>query len=102
MHHFLVRQARGPAWDPARGRREQDGWKEHATFVDGLAEAGTLLLAGPLGEVDGLDVALVVLASSAEAAGELFVPDPWNETILQTVSVEPWTVWVGADRLSAD
>jgi uncharacterized protein YciI len=101
MHHFLVRQARGPAWDPARGRREQDGWKEHATFVDGLAEAGTLLLAGPLGEVDGLDVALVVLASSAEAAGELFVPDPWNETILRTVSVEPWTVWVGADRLSA-
>jgi uncharacterized protein YciI len=102
MPHFLVKQSRGPVWDPARGRRQQDGWNEHAAFVDCLAEAGTLLLAGPLGEVDGLDVILVVLAPSEDHARALFVPDPWNETVLRTVSVEPWAVWVGAERLSTD
>jgi hypothetical protein len=30
----------------------------------------------------------------------LLAPDPWNETVLTTAAVEPWTVWAGAERLA--
>ena len=99
---FLVRQARGPAWDPARSRREQDGWDRHADFVDRLAAEGRILLAGPIGDVDGEHVVLIVRAASTEEARELFAGDPWLGSILRIESIEPWTVWVGADRLALD
>ncbi len=98
---FLMRQTRGPAWDPGVGRREQSGWKEHAAFVDRLTERDRILLAGPVGEVDGLDVVIVVRAASEAEARRIFEPDPWLGTILEIASVEPWTVWAGAERFAA-
>jgi hypothetical protein len=38
--NFLVRQARGPAWDRARRRREQAGWEEHAEMMVGAERRG--------------------------------------------------------------
>jgi hypothetical protein len=32
--------------------REQDCWDEHATFMDALADEGSVILGGPLGEGD--------------------------------------------------
>jgi hypothetical protein len=52
--YFLVRQARGPVWDPSRGRREQRGWSDHVAFIDRLSEDGKILLGGPsLGTYEG-------------------------------------------------
>jgi uncharacterized protein len=45
--------------------REQDGWDEHARFMDALVAEGFILLGGPL-EGDH-DVLHVVEASSHEA-----------------------------------
>ena len=99
--YFLVRQGRGPAWDPSRGRREQPGWDQHVAFIDRLSEDGTIALGGPIGDVDGQHVMLVVRAVSEDEAHSMFVDDPWMGGVLRIESVEPWTLWIGADRLPA-
>jgi uncharacterized protein len=92
--HFLVRQARGPEWDPSRGRREQRGWDEHAAFIDRLAEEGRVVLGGPVGEIDGQHAMLLVRARDEPAARGMFAGDPWLGRILRIESVEPWTLWI--------
>ncbi len=62
MAFFVLTMVNGPRYDPARARREQDGWDEHAAFMDGLTDAGFAVLGGPIG--DGNQVMVVV-----EAAG---------------------------------
>jgi uncharacterized protein YciI len=99
--YFLVRQARGPAWDPTRGRREQAGWKQHVAFIDRLTGDGKLPLGGPIGDIDGQHVVLVVHAASEDEARGMFADDPWMDSILRIESVESWTLWIGADSLSA-
>ena len=92
--YYLVRQARGPAWDHSRLRREQAGWEEHAAFMDALAEEGVLLLGGPVGEGDGDDALLVVKLDSEAAIRARLAADPWMNEVLTIKSVEPWTVWL--------
>ena len=50
MAFFLLQMAHGPAWDEARGIREQDGWDEHARFMDALVDDGFVVAGGPVGE----------------------------------------------------
>ena len=97
--YFLVRQARGPAWDPSRGHREQFGWDQHAAFIDRLSEDGTIPLGGPVGDIDGQDAVLVVHAANKDEARTIFTDDPWMDSILRIESLEPWTLWIGADSL---
>jgi uncharacterized protein YciI len=92
--YFLVRQKRGPDWDHSRGRREQDGWDEHATFMDALVDEGVIVLGGPVGDVNGDETLLVVAVESEEAIRGRLAPDPWAGSLLTVVSVEPWTVWL--------
>jgi uncharacterized protein YciI len=99
--YFLVRQARGPAWDSSRGRREQAGWEQHVGFIDRLSEDGTIPLGGPVGDIDGQDVVLVIRAANEDEARAMFVDDPWMDSILRIDSIEPWTLWIGADSLPA-
>jgi uncharacterized protein len=94
--YYVVMVARGPAWDPSRRRREQAGWDEHAAFMDALAEEGFVVLGGPLGEVDGENVLLVVDAASEGALRARLAADPWAGTILTIASVKPWSVWLRA------
>ncbi len=98
--YFLIREARGPAWDPARGRREQDGWDEHAAFVDALVEEGVLVLGGPLGEVDGEYAVVVARAESEDEVRRRLADDPWLGTVLRIESIEPWTLWIRAPSFS--
>jgi uncharacterized protein YciI len=94
--YYLVRRARGPAWDHSRPRREQDGWDEHAAFMDELVDEGVIVLGGPVGEGDGEDALLVVDLESDAAVRARLADDPWGEDMLRTASVEPWTVFLGA------
>jgi uncharacterized protein YciI len=96
--YFLVERAKGSAWDHSRLRREQDGWAEHAAFMDALSEQGFVVLAGPIGEGDG-DNALLVVDSPDEAAIRArLAEDPWGEDMLATESIRPWSVLLGADQ----
>src|SRR6476620_3305919 len=65
---FAVRLEHGGPWDWSTGLREQDGWDEHARFMDSLVDDGFILLGGPL-EGDR-DVLHVVEAPSGQAVRE--------------------------------
>ena len=91
---FLVMRVRGPDWDPTRERREQEGWDEHAAFMDSLAEAGRIVLGGPAGDGDG-DEVLVVDAPDEDAV--LRAPRrrsvDGNDPRRAARSI-PWTIWL--------
>jgi hypothetical protein len=88
MHAVLIEHAAG--WDDARGLREQDGWDEHAAFMDALVDDGFVVLGGPLG--DGSRVLLAVLAEDEDAIRARFAADPWHPAWLRIASIEPWTI----------
>src|SRR5262245_9096888 len=93
---FAVIRVRGPAWQADRVMHEQPAWREHAAFMNGLAESRFIVLGGPLG--DGQRVLLIVEAGSAAAARRVFAQDPWETlSLLRTDSVEPWTVLLDRD-----
>ena len=94
--YYLVERARGPAWDHSSLRREQDGWDEHAAFMDELAERGVIVLGGPIGERDGDNALLVIDLESEEAVRACLADDPWPESMLTIESVKPWSVWLRA------
>lgn len=74
---FIVENAKGPAYDRSRSRREQDGWDEHAAFMDRLVAEGVVVLGGPVGDVDaGESTLLVVRAEDERAVRAAFAPDP--------------------------
>jgi uncharacterized protein YciI len=95
--YFLVEQARGPAWDHSKPRREQAGWDAHAAFVDALAEEGVVVLGGPIGAGDGENALLVVDAGSEAEIRARLAEDPWADGMLTIESVRPWSVWIRAD-----
>jgi uncharacterized protein YciI len=88
---FAVRLERGGAWDWARDLRQQDGWDEHARFMDQLVQDGFIVLGGPLaGEREVLHA---VHAPSEDAVRERLARDNWAENgMLTVVSIEPWTI----------
>jgi uncharacterized protein YciI len=98
--YFLVKHVPGPAWNHARRRREQAGWDEHAAFMDALTAEGVIVLGGPVGAGDG-DYALLVMAAEDETAlRRRLAADPWADSVVTVESVEPWAVWLGAERLT--
>jgi uncharacterized protein YciI len=95
--YYLVENATGPEWDPARGRREQAGWDEHAAFMDGLVEEGVIVLGGPTGEGETDNTLLVADVASEDEIRSRLAEDPWADTILEIASVRPWSVWLRAE-----
>lgn len=89
MFHVVVTRT-GPNWQPERPLEEQTGWADHASFMDGLVEAGFIVLGGPL--ADERRVVHAVEAESEAAVRETLARDPWSETHLQVASVEQWTI----------
>ena len=88
---FAVRQIRGGPWDWSRDLREQDGFHDHAHFMDALVESGFVVLGGPL-EGDR-EVLLVVAADSADELRARFDTDPWIANGMLTLGrVERWTI----------
>jgi uncharacterized protein len=71
--------------------REQEGWDEHARFMDALVDEGFILLGGPL--AGDRDVLHIIEAGSPEAVHARLAEDNWTQDgKLETVSVERWTI----------
>jgi uncharacterized protein YciI len=96
---YLVERGKGPRWDHSRARREQDGWEEHAAFMDRLAEEGFVVLGGPIGEGDGDNTLLIVNAVDEATVRARLAEDPWPAELLTIESIRPWSVWLRAHRL---
>ena len=95
--YYLVERAIGPEWDPARRRREQAGWDEHAAFMDALVEEGVIVLGGPTGEGECDNALLVVDVDSEDEIRARLAEDPWADTMLTIAGVRPWSVWLRAE-----
>jgi uncharacterized protein YciI len=96
----LTRQA-GPGW-AAGGIYDQPALNAHAAFMNGLADEGFLLFAGPLAgsEQGRVRVLLIVEAEDATEINTRFAADPWVRSgQLVTSSIEPWLILVSAQRL---
>jgi hypothetical protein len=94
---YVVTRVRGPVWDASRPMREQDGWAEHARFMDDLAVSGFVVLGGPLGE--GERTLLVIEAPDETAIRSRLDADPWTDAgLLAVESVEPWTILLEGGR----
>ncbi|HXD58040.1 MAG TPA: YciI family protein [Thermoleophilaceae bacterium] len=94
--YFLVELACGPGWDRTRGRREQDGWDDHAAFMDALAEDGFIVMGGPTGTGEADNTFHVVDAPDEAAIRQRLAEDPWANDLLIVHSIRPWTVWLRA------
>jgi uncharacterized protein YciI len=96
VSYYAVTRSKGSEWDHSRPRREQNGWDEHAAFMDALAQEGFVVLGGPLGEGDGDDALLIIEAEDEEAIRARLAEDPWPAEMLTTTSVRPWSVLLRA------
>jgi uncharacterized protein YciI len=86
----VILERSGPRWDPRTPLREQWQWDEHAAFMDGLVEAGFIILGGPLG--DEVRTAHVVEAESEDEIRATLARDPWSGTVLEVASIDRWTL----------
>jgi uncharacterized protein YciI len=94
---FLVLLHRsGPEWDASRPLEEQSDWPAHASFMDGLVDAGFVVLGGPLG--DEHRVVHVVEAESEDAIRATLADDPWSESHLVIDTIDPWTLRLDGRR----
>ena len=104
MSLFAVTREAGPGWTVGKGAFEQSGVNDHAAFMNNLANEGIVLLAGPLAgsEQDRIRVLLIADAGSEADVHRRLADDPWQRAQrLVTTNVEPWNLFVGAERLSA-
>jgi hypothetical protein len=93
---FVVLRRAGPAWDPSLPVEQQSGWDEHAAFMDGLVDAGFVVLGGPL--ADERRVVLAVEADSEASVRSTLARDPWSGTHLVVDSVDAWTIRLDGRR----
>ncbi len=90
MPFFAVRLEHTGPWNFAKGLREQEGWDEHAAFMDDLVEQGFIVLGGPLSEREILHA---IRADSEQAVRDRLAQDNWAANGMLTItSIEPWTV----------
>jgi uncharacterized protein YciI len=87
---LVVLRRSGPQWDASRPLEEQFGFPAHASFVDGLVDAGFLVLGGPL--ADEHRVVYAVEAQSEEAVRATLARDPWDRTHLRVDTIERWSI----------
>jgi uncharacterized protein YciI len=91
--NFAVILIHGPGWDATRPIREQDGWDEHAAFMDGLVDDGFLIVGGPLGAGDRT-MHLVEADDEFHVRARL-AQDPWAAAgLLRVGAIEPWALWL--------
>lgn len=88
---WVVRNVRGGSYDFEREMREQEQWKEHASFMNRLVDDGVVLLGGPL--EGGFETLLLCSATTEDALKRRLAEDPWMRSgMLTTRSVERMTV----------
>ncbi len=96
MANFAVRLVHGPGWDASRPIRSQDGWDEHAAFMDGLVDDGFMILGGPVGDGDPPGRPCMRSRRRTKTrSGARLAQDPWARAgLLRVGSIEPWALWL--------
>ncbi len=92
MEHFVLRLERGGPWDWDRDMREQEGWDEHARFMDDLVDL-RLRSSSAARSKTAARRCTSSRRTSEEAVRERLATDPWAAIgMLRPVSIERWTI----------
>ena len=87
---FLLTHTPGSGWVEGKSRTEQEDWRAHADFMNGLAACGFVLLGGPIDEQEAL---LVIDADSVEEINRVLERDPWHiSNVLRVKDLREWTI----------
>ena len=103
MSYYAVIRDAGPRWVDG-GIAAQPDMADHTAFMNGLADEGLVVVAGPLAgtETGRLRVLLVMDATTEGEIRHRLADDPWaRDERLAIARAEPWNIIVGADRLLA-
>jgi uncharacterized protein YciI len=103
MSYYAVIREAGPAWTGG-GITAQQAVSDHTAFMNALTDQGFILFGGPLAgsEHGRVPVLLIVSADSEAEIHRRLADDPWTSTQqLQITSIEPWDIFVGAQRLTS-
>jgi uncharacterized protein YciI len=101
MSYFAVIREAGPRWTDG-GIAGQPAVNDHAGFMNALASDGFILFAGPLAATESgrLRALLIVDAETEDEIRRRLADDPWvHMDRLVIMSIEPWNLIVGAERL---
>ena len=100
MPYFIVIRERSSGWNWSVPMRRQAEWEPHAAFLEALVADRFIVAGGPLGDEDtAARVMLVVNAPERDAVETCMAADPWTPMhLLNTVSIETWTVLLGGFR----
>ena len=99
MSLFVVHREAGTAWTEGKGAFDQPGVSEHAAFMNGLADDGLIVAAGPLAGTESGRIRVLLIADADQEAEivQRLADDPWERAgRITTTSIEPWTLLVGA------
>jgi hypothetical protein len=100
MATFAVRLVHGPGWDDSRPIRGQDAWDAHAAFMDGLVDAGFVILGGPV--AGGEETLHLMEAADEDQIMARLAEDPWAAArLLQIGTIEPWALWLDSRRANS-
>ena len=92
MKFVAAIRERGPQWDQALPMMKQKGWKDHAAFMDALADEGFVVLGGPWGEGEKRFLLVFDTESKATVEGRLEA-DPWTGMgLLRIAEIAPWEI----------
>jgi len=88
---FAVRVLRGELWDWSQDLRQQQGFDEHARFMDALVDDGFIVLGGRL--AGDKEILHAIWAGSEDEVRERLAEDNWAQNGMLTIkSIERWTV----------
>jgi uncharacterized protein YciI len=91
---FVVTSSRGPRWKDDLPMEEQDHWRQHADFMNGLVADRFVLLGGPL--VGTPEVLLIVQAKDEAEVEARLARDVWRANgLLHTHQIRPWWLRLG-------
>lgn len=92
---FAVMRTKGPAWNHAVALEEQDDWRTHAEFMNGLYAEKFVLLGGPLEGTS--NVLLIIRARDENEIRDRLSADSWTtKELLRITQIAPWTIRLGA------
>jgi len=97
MANFAVILVHRPGWDPSPQIQDQDGWVEHAAFMDGLADDGFIILGGPVG--DGKQTLHAAGAADKNEIRAHLGRDPWASAgLLRIGTIQSWALRLDSRR----
>ena len=96
MTLFAIVNEQGPHWDPGKPMRGQNGWNEHAAFMNALVDDHVVVLGGPLRRGPRHRAMLILRADDEPALRARLAEDPWMRSgILSMGELLPWELLLG-------